>query len=102
MMRVFLIFGLFTKHSLFLLDYGMLEGVFENSLKREISNEPAVMIVEPARRFALESSFQTRPKHEAELKVRRIARSLLSHKMPTADVAKHTGLSEEEIKKLYN
>jgi hypothetical protein len=35
--------------------------VFENSLKREISNKTAAMIVELARRFALESSFQTRP-----------------------------------------
>jgi hypothetical protein len=36
--------------------------VFENSLKREISNETVAMIVELARRFALESSFQTRPR----------------------------------------
>jgi hypothetical protein len=36
--------------------------VFENSLEREISNETVAMIVEIARRFALESSFQTRPK----------------------------------------
>jgi hypothetical protein len=35
--------------------------VFEKSLKREIFNETAAMIVELARRFALKSSFQTGP-----------------------------------------
>jgi hypothetical protein len=38
--------------------------VFENSLKREISNETAAMIAELARRFALEFSFQIRPKKQ--------------------------------------
>ncbi|MDR1532893.1 MAG: hypothetical protein LBS62_12090 [Clostridiales bacterium] len=33
-------------------------------------------------------------------RTREIARSLLSSNMPIADVAKHTGLSEDEIKKL--
>jgi predicted transposase/invertase (TIGR01784 family) len=36
----------------------------------------------------------------AERRTREIARSLLSSNMPIADVAKHTGLSEDEIKKL--
>jgi hypothetical protein len=46
-------------------------GVFENSLKREISNETAAMIVELARRFALESNFQTRPNARKEMRFSR-------------------------------
>jgi hypothetical protein len=46
------------------------KGVFENSLEREISNKTAAMIVELARRFALESSFQTRPKVKIKIKVK--------------------------------
>jgi hypothetical protein len=35
------------------------KGAFENSLKREISNETAAMIVELARRFALRRANST-------------------------------------------